>query len=82
MTAPMVSVARRDGHSAEMIAYWYAMTDELEKALAWLEHAVERGFINYPLLAAGDSPFQRLRSEARFEQLMQRVKREWEEFEV
>jgi len=81
MTAPMVSIARRNGQVAELIAYLYAMADQTGKAIAWLERAVERGFIHYPLLAASDSPFQKLRGEPRLEQLMQRVKREWEEFE-
>jgi hypothetical protein len=82
MTAPMVSVARRNGQVAEMVAYLYATAGETSKALFWLERAVERGLIHYPLLAAGDSPFQKLRGDPRFQQLMQQVKREWEAFEA
>jgi hypothetical protein len=40
------------------------------------------GWINYPYLSEIDPWLQGIRGEPRFEQLMQRVKREWEEFEV
>jgi len=50
--------------------------------LNWLEHAVDRGFINYPLLAEKDPFLANIRGEERFKKLMERVKHEWEHFEV
>jgi hypothetical protein len=50
--------------------------------LDWLENAVDRGFICYPFLNEYDPFLERIRGEERFRQLMKRVKREWEEFEV
>jgi len=61
----------------------YALLDKKEEAIDWLEHAaLNRGFINYPLLAEKDPFLANIRSEPRFQKLMERVKKEWEEFEV
>ncbi len=58
------------------------MLDDHEQALDWLENAVERGFLNYPYISEHDPFLAKLRGESRFQQLMARVKREWEQFEV
>jgi non-specific serine/threonine protein kinase len=65
-----------------MLAGGYAMLDEREKAYHWLEHAISRGFINYPFLSQYDPFLEGLRSQERFKNLMERVKVEWEDFEV
>jgi tetratricopeptide (TPR) repeat protein len=64
------------------VAAAFALLNEREEALAWLEHAVNSGFINYPLLAECDPWLENIRGEERFKKLMVRVKRQWEEFEV
>jgi len=58
------------------------LLDERDEAMRWLEHAVDRGFINYPLFAELDPFLENIRSEPRFKKLMKRVKHEWENFEV
>ncbi|MFC2166148.1 protein kinase [Acidobacteriota bacterium] len=60
----------------------YSLLDEKEEALKWLEHAVNRGFINYPWLAEKDRFLENIRSEPRFKKIMERVKQEWANFEV
>jgi hypothetical protein len=47
-----------------------------------MEKAVNIGFINYPMFAEKDPFFENIRSEPRFKKLMERVKHEWENFEV
>jgi non-specific serine/threonine protein kinase len=64
------------------IASAYALAGAKKEALAWLERAVSRGFINYPMLAEHDPMLESVRGDERFEKLMVRVKKEWEEFEV
>jgi len=64
------------------LAQSFAMVNENEKALHWLEYAVNRGFINYPFFAEYDHTLENIRSEPRFKKLMKRVKKEWENFEV
>ena len=60
----------------------YALIDEKEESLNWLERAINRGWINYPLFAEQDPFLDNIRGEERFKKLMERVKVEWENFEV
>jgi tetratricopeptide (TPR) repeat protein len=61
---------------------WYALTGQIEDALNLFEHAVNRGWINYPLFNEYDLLLENIRGEERFKKLMERVKHEWENFEV
>ena len=56
--------------------------DAKDEALNWLEHAINIGFINYPFLNEYDPFLENIRGEKRFKKLMERVKYEWEHFEV
>ncbi|MFH1763332.1 MAG: hypothetical protein ABIF09_03980 [Gemmatimonadota bacterium] len=67
---------------ATRVAAAFALLGEKKEALDWLEHAVNHGFINYPLLSEGDPWLENIRGEERFKELMVGVKREWETFEV
>jgi serine/threonine protein kinase len=60
----------------------YVLLNEKEEAYKWLEHAIERGIINYPLFNELDPFLENIRGEPRFKKLMERVKHEWENFEV
>jgi tetratricopeptide (TPR) repeat protein len=61
---------------------YYSLINEKEEAFKWLEHTINRGLINYPLLSEKDPFLANIRSEPRFKKLMERVKYEWEHFEV
>jgi hypothetical protein len=63
------------------VADFFAMLDERERALEWLETAVNRGFINHPYLSKYDPFFAKFRDEERFKGLLIRVKAGWERFE-
>ena len=65
-----------------MLAQSFALIGEKEKALYWIEYTVNRGFINYPYLSEYDHTFKNIRGDERFKKLMERVKYEWENFEV
>ena len=60
----------------------YALVDEKEEALKWLEHIIDRGFINYPFLSERAPFIEKLRNEPLYKKLMKRVKHEWEYFGV
>jgi TolB-like protein/tetratricopeptide (TPR) repeat protein len=64
------------------IASVYALAGATEEALDWLEHAVDRGWINHPLFSENDPLLESIRGEERFKELMVRVKRDWEAFEA
>jgi serine/threonine protein kinase/tetratricopeptide (TPR) repeat protein len=72
----------KDKEWAWLVADCFALIDEKEEALDWLEHAVGLGFTNYPLFSKHDPYLENLRAEERFKKLMERVKYEWERFEV
>jgi serine/threonine protein kinase/tetratricopeptide (TPR) repeat protein len=69
-----------DPECPEWFAGWFALVNEHDRALDWLEHWVDRGNINYPMLAHGDPLLQSLRGEPRFQRLLDRVRPEWERF--
>ena len=60
----------------------YALIEEKSEAIDWIETGVNCGFINYRFLMVYDRFLANLRSEPRFQKLMERVKYEWEHFEV
>ncbi len=57
---------------------FYSMMGKKEVALNWLEHTINRGFINYPLLSQYDPFLNNIRKEERFLKLMEKVKHSWE----
>ena len=67
------------GHSVPVM---YAMLGKTDEALRWLSRGVELGFINYPFLSGHEPYLASVRGDPRFGDLMVRVKREWEAFEV
>jgi TolB-like protein/Tfp pilus assembly protein PilF len=81
MTPDFRKTCQRDYVWSYYVAGAFALLDEKTEALDWLENAVNRGFINYPLLAEKDIFLANIRGEPRFKKLMERVKYEWEHFE-
>ncbi|OVE79252.1 hypothetical protein BVY01_02965, partial [bacterium I07] len=60
----------------------YSIIDDKEQALNWLEKWIDLGCINYPFLNKYDPFLENIRGDERFKKLMERVKYEWENFEV
>ena len=60
----------------------YSVMDRRDEAIRWLERAIDRGSINYPLFAEKDPFYENLRDDERFEMLMERIKPKWQQFEV
>jgi serine/threonine protein kinase len=82
MTEDILDRARGVEVFARMVFHGYAILDEKEKTIDWIEHAVNHGFVNYPFLDEYDYLIENIRGEERFKKLMKRVKKEWENFEV
>ncbi len=82
VTSEMTIAARWGEYLSRDMAHGYAILGEKEEALNWLENAVNLGFINYPFLNEYDPFLENIRGEKRFKNLMERVKYEWENFEV
>jgi non-specific serine/threonine protein kinase len=81
MTPDFKKTCRRDITFSHHLAGIFSLLGSKNDALDWLENAVDRGFINYPLLAEKDPWLVNIRGEPRFKKLMKRVKYEWEHFE-
>ena len=82
MTDEFIATTRRDLQYSCWVADLFALLDHKKESLDWLENTVNRGFTNYPFLAHHDPFLQNIRGEERYKELMERVKEEWEHFEV
>jgi TolB-like protein/lipoprotein NlpI len=82
VTPDLIAAAKSDVQLSWMVGACYAMLGKAKDAIGWIEQAVERGFIHYPFLAEYYPFFANIRGEPRFKKLMERVKYEWEHFEV
>jgi len=82
LTTDFVTKILRDLQYSYHIATFYAYLDDKKESFKWLENAISRGFINYPLLNKRDKLLVNIRGEESFKKLMERVKYEWENFEV
>jgi len=82
LTPEFIKAMKMDLQFSWHLAAVYSFINEKDQALEWLEHAVNRGFINYPFLKDHDRLLDNIRSDERFYKLLERVKYEWENFEV
>ncbi|MFC2142635.1 hypothetical protein ACFLR7_06855 [Acidobacteriota bacterium] len=82
MTPEFQQTCRRDPPWAHHVASFFALLGNKRHALDWLESAVDVGFIIYPFLVEKDPFLENIRGEPRFKKLMEKVKHEWENFEV
>jgi len=82
VNAEMAGLAAADMNYAWVMAQGYALIEERETALEWLNTAVERGFINFPLLHHLDPFLEAVRREPGFAVLMESTRERWEAFEV
>jgi non-specific serine/threonine protein kinase len=74
--------AKRDPSFSLYLSSFYSLAGLKLKSLVWLENAVNKGLINYPFLNKYDPLMNNIRGEERFKKLMERVKKQWETFEV
>jgi non-specific serine/threonine protein kinase len=74
--------ARFDETFSWHVAAGYALIKKKDEALDWLENATNKGAINFPYFSEYCQWFKNIRGEPRFKKLMERVKHEWENFEV
>jgi hypothetical protein len=68
-------------HTSYNIASAYALMNQPEPALKWLQVTAEEGFPNYPLFE-GDANLANLRKDARFVSFRATQKQQWEHFDA
>ena len=67
---------------ARILAEGYALLNEKEESLKYLERAMELGWINFPSFSEEDPFLENIRSEERYKELMYDVKMKWEGFTI
>ena len=80
-TPDVLRTMKRDLQLSYHAASFYSFLGQPTEALDWLENAIDRGFYNFPFIEV-DPFLDNIRGEERFEKLIERVKYEWEHFEV
>ena len=68
-------------HTAYHIACAYALMNQQEEAIKWLESAAKDGFPCYSLFVT-DRNLDNLRQHPRFQQFMTRMKQQWEQYKT
>ena len=81
-TEELLQIAGCDPHYSWSVAQCYSMLGDTESALTWIEKAMERGFINFPMINTWDPLLANVRQNPRFSDVAERVRVLWEEFEV
>lgn len=76
-----LAAAQGDMEFSWILAECYALAGETNEAIDWLANAVERGFLNYPLLAQHDPLLAPVRGDPRCRRLLEDLRSRWEAFE-
>jgi len=82
MTEEFVLAEKREGVESCWAASFFAILGDFDTALDWLENSFDRGFFNYPYMSQYDPFLTEMRGNPRYDKLMEKVKHEWENFEV
>ena len=59
-----------------------SLLGDAPNALRWLEIAMEKGFINYPMISRWDPLLTNVRRTPGFDILVKQLRSRWENFEV
>jgi len=82
ITPDYITATKKDYQYSLVAALGYTLLKEKDKALYWLENAVNLGFYNYIYLSEHDPILKNLRGEERFQKLIKYAKAQCDEFEV
>ncbi|HEX7158006.1 MAG TPA: tetratricopeptide repeat protein [Edaphobacter sp.] len=82
LTPELKEIAGCDPHYAWNIAQCYALLGDTDTAVEWLEKALSKGFINYPMISRWDPILSAVRHTPAYDGLLDRVRERWENFEV
>jgi tetratricopeptide (TPR) repeat protein len=82
ITEHVEKAAEMDHLWAWILADVCSLIGEKERAIDYLERATRDIFIDYPFFSAKDPFLENIRHDERFKELMERVKKKWEDFKV
>jgi eukaryotic-like serine/threonine-protein kinase len=81
-TEELMQIAGCDPHYSWSVAQCYSMLNDTGRALTWLEKAMDRGFINFPMINTWDPLLENVRKHPGFSDLAERIHTLWTAFEV
>jgi non-specific serine/threonine protein kinase len=81
-TDDLKQIAACDPHYSWFMAECYGLLGDSAAGLQWLETAMDKGFINYPMISRWDPLLINVRQSRNFEAFASRVQAKWEAFEV
>jgi non-specific serine/threonine protein kinase len=82
ITSEFKDITAADPHWPWMLADCYALLDQQDLALFWLQKGIDKGFLNYPMIGRWDPLLANVRHHAGFPKLLQQLRGLWEKFEV
>jgi tetratricopeptide (TPR) repeat protein len=77
VTDELRAAAKNSELLSRELTHCLALAGETEEALSWLENTVRIGNVNYPFWSQHNEWVACLRTDARFEELMIKVKQDW-----
>ncbi len=82
ITPEFKDITAADPHWPWILADCYALLDQQDLALFWLHKAIDKGFLNYPMVGRWDPLLANVRRHAEFPKLLLHLRELWEKFEV
>ena len=82
LTPDLIGALEGDPQYCWFLAQCYALVQEIDPGIRWVEAAVSRGFLNYDLLATLDPFLTNLREDQRFAALMRDVRRRMDAIDI
>lgn len=82
ITPGFEEITAADPHYPWVLAECYSLLNKQDLALSWLRKAVDKGFLNYPMIGRWDPLLANVRHHSGFRDLVQHMRALWEKFEV
>jgi non-specific serine/threonine protein kinase len=82
VTTELSQITECDPHYSWNFAQCYAVIGDTSSAVTWLDKAMQKGFINYPMISRWDPLLAPVRQTPAFDDLVDRARDLWENFEV
>jgi non-specific serine/threonine protein kinase len=81
-TADLLQISEHDPHYSWNVAQCFALIGDTASSLSWVDKAMSKGFINYPMISRWDPLLTPIRQTPQFDALVDRLRERWESFEV
>jgi len=81
-TPDFEEITSGDPHYTWVLAECHSLLNKQDLALVWLRKAIDKGFVNYPMIRRWDPLLANVRRHSGFDSLLQHTRSLWEKFEV